>query len=163
MLDLWIQTLTFLEKQGLWIQSTILHCSYAKVVSLCADTTMDLCVDHAMVNVQRERSGCRMEEESRMRMRQWRDRVVEEENSSCLAHMVFNTGCWLRSSYSRHTKAIPMDSETSNLPWRLPIKKLPPFRKQNTKNLPTFHLGKMTNISHIIHQQSFQSSLLSKN
>ena len=29
---MWIQTLTILEDQGLWIQTTALHCSYAKGV-----------------------------------------------------------------------------------------------------------------------------------
>ena len=32
-LVLWIQTLTLLEQQGLWIQATVLHCTYAKAMS----------------------------------------------------------------------------------------------------------------------------------
>ena len=30
---MWIQSLTLLEDQGLWIQTTALHCSYAKGAS----------------------------------------------------------------------------------------------------------------------------------
>ena len=30
---MWIHTLTILEDQGLWIQTTALHCSYAKGAS----------------------------------------------------------------------------------------------------------------------------------
>ena len=32
---MWIQTLTPLEEQGLWIPAIVLRCSYAKAVSQC--------------------------------------------------------------------------------------------------------------------------------